>query len=77
MQVLCRVLAVSTAQAESGWSTLKTELLPHGTTFSLLEEDRPEVAHYLGTYFDFDRRHSVLGYRSPYQVEQGLKINLP
>ncbi|WP_167852269.1 integrase core domain-containing protein [Hymenobacter elongatus] len=35
------------AQAETGWSTLKTELLSHGTTFASLEEARLEVARYL------------------------------
>jgi len=28
------------AQAEAGWSTLKTELLPHGGTFASFEEAR-------------------------------------
>ena len=32
------------AQAEAGWSTLKTELLPHGGAFASLEEARLEVA---------------------------------
>lgn len=54
------------AQAEAGWSTLKTELLPHGEAFVNLEEARLEVAHYLNTYFNLDRRHSALGYRSPH-----------
>jgi putative transposase len=65
------------AQAEAGWSTLKTELLPQGGAFACLEEARLEVAHYLDTYFNLDRRHSALGYRSPHQFEQDLKINLP
>jgi len=65
------------AQAEAGWSTLKTELLPHGTAFASLEEARLEVAHYLDTYFNLDRRHSALGYRSPHQFEQELKSTLP
>ena len=65
------------AQAEAGWSTLKTELLPLGTVFASLEEARLEVAHYLDTYFNLDRRHSALGYRSPHQFEQDLKTNLP
>ena len=65
------------AQAESGWSTLKTELLPHGTAFASLEEARLEVAHYLDTYFNLNRRHSALGYRSPHQFEHDLKITLP
>ena len=65
------------AQAESGWSTLKTELLPQGTAFASLEEARLEVAHYLDTYFNLDRRHSALGYRSPHQFEHDLISNLP
>ena len=58
------------AQAEAGWSTLKTELLPHGGAFANLEEARLEVAYYLDTYFNLDRRHSALGYRSPHQFER-------
>jgi len=65
------------AQAEAGWSTLKTELLPGGSPFASLEEVRLEVAHYLDTYFNLDRRHSALGYRSPHQFEHDFKINLP
>jgi len=57
------------AQAEAGWSTLKTELLPNGGVFTSLEEARLEVAHYLDTYFNLDRRHSALAYRSPHQFE--------
>ena len=49
------------AQAETGWSTLKAELLPHGTAFASLEEAHLEVAHYLDTHFNLDRRHSALG----------------
>lgn len=63
------------AQADAGWSTLKTELLPHGTAFASLEESRLEVVWHLDIYLD--RRHSVLGYRSPHQFEHDLKTNLP
>ena len=71
-----------TAQAEVGWSTLKTELLPGGSPFAWLEEARLEVArlevaHYLDTYFNLDRRHSALGYGSPHQFEQDLRTTLP
>ena len=65
------------AQVEAGWSTLKTELVPQGTAFASLEEARLEVAHYLDTYFNLDRRHSALDYRSPHQFEHDLNINLP
>ena len=64
------------AQAEAGWSTLKTELLPHGGAFANLEEARLEVAYYLDTYFNLDRRHSALGYRSPHQFERDLQISI-
>ena len=65
------------AQAEAGWSTIKTELLSPGSVFASLEEARLEVAHYLDTYFNLDRRHSALSYRSPHQFEQELKSTLP
>jgi putative transposase len=58
------------AQAEAGWSVLKTELLPNGGAFASLEEARLEVAYYLDTYFALDRRHSALGYRSPHHFER-------
>ena len=58
------------AQAEAGWSTLKTELLPARAAFADLEEARLEVAYYLDTYFNLDRRHSALGYQTPHQFEQ-------
>ncbi|WP_246285228.1 integrase core domain-containing protein [Hymenobacter lapidiphilus] len=65
------------AQAEAGWSSLKTELLPHSTAFASLEEARLEVGHYLDVYFNLHRRHSALGYCSPHQFEQDLKTTLP
>ena len=65
------------AQAEAGWSTLKTELLPGHVPFASLEEARLEIAWYLDVYFNLDRRHSALGYRSPHQFEHDLKSNLP
>ena len=64
------------ARTEAGWSTLKTELLPGGSPFASLEEARLEVAWSLDTYFNLDRRHSALGYRSPHQFERDLKLNL-
>ena len=65
------------AQAEAGWSTLKTELLPGNAPFASLEEARLEIAWYLDVYFNLDRRHSAPDYRSPQQFEHDLKINLP
>ena len=50
------------AQAEAGWGTLETESLPGGMAFGSFEEARLEVARYLNTYFNLDRRHSALDY---------------
>ena len=49
------------AQAAADRSTLKMELLPHEEAFASLEETRLEVAHYLDTYFNLDRRYFALG----------------
>lgn len=57
------------APAEAGWSTLKTELLPHREPFASLEEARLEVAYYLDSYCTLDRRHAALNHCSPHQFE--------
>ena len=64
------------AQAEAGWSILKTELLPYGGAFASLEEAHLEVAYYLDTYLNLDRRHSALGYRSPQQFERDYPTSI-
>ncbi|MBC7449706.1 MAG: IS3 family transposase, partial [Hymenobacteraceae bacterium] len=58
------------ALVESGWSTLKTELLPRQAVFADLAEARAEVEYYLGTYYNTQRLHSAIGYRTPTQFEQ-------
>lgn len=58
------------ALVESGWSTLKTELLPGQAVFADLAEARAEVEYYLGTYYNTQRLHSAIGYRTPTQFEQ-------
>lgn len=47
--------------AESGWGTLKTELLPRGACFTDLEEARLELAKYLDHYYNTQRLYSALG----------------
>jgi putative transposase len=64
------------AQTEAGWSTLKIQMLPYGGTFASLEETHFEVAYYLDTYFDFDRRHSAWVYRSSSQFEGDFLTNI-
>ncbi|AMJ66031.1 hypothetical protein AXW84_11755 [Hymenobacter sp. PAMC 26628] len=57
------------ALAESGWSTLKTELLPRGACFADREEARLELAEYLDHYDNTQRLHSALGYCTPLKIE--------
>lgn len=47
-----------------------------GGTFASLDEAWLEVANYLDTYFNLDRRHSALGYRSPHQFERDCLTSL-
>jgi len=65
------------ALAESGWSTLKTELLPRGACFADLEEARLELAEYLDHYYNTQRLHSALGYCTPLEIELHYRFNLP
>lgn len=48
------------ALVESGWSTLKTELLPHQAAFADLAEATTEIEYYLGTYYNTQRLHSAI-----------------
>ncbi len=57
------------ALVESGWSTLKTELLPHNAVFEDVQQAREEVEYYLGTYYNTLRLHSAIGYLTPTQFE--------
>ncbi|MGI4742464.1 MAG: integrase core domain-containing protein [Janthinobacterium lividum] len=60
------------ALTESGWSTLKTELLPRGACFADLEEARLELAEYLDHCYNTQRLHSALGYRTPLPFQPAL-----
>lgn len=61
------------AQAESFFSRLKAELLENGI-FESLEDARSEVFSYVEGYYNRIRLHSSLGYKSPIQFENELKI---
>jgi putative transposase len=58
------------------YSLYSTYWLTSIGAFTNLEEARLEVAYYLDTYFNLDRRHSALGYRSPHQFERDLQISI-
>lgn len=60
------------ALAESGWSTLKTELLPRGACFADLVEARLKLAEYLDYYYNTQRLHSALGYYTPLEVSSTI-----
>ena len=61
------------AQAESFFSRLKAELLENGI-FESVEDARSEVFGYIEGYDNRIRLHSGLGYKSPLQLENELKI---
>jgi transposase InsO family protein len=58
-QALAQAVPSSAERAET------KQLRAHSTVFASLEEARLEVACHLDIYFNLDRRHSALGYRSP------------
>ncbi len=57
------------AVAESFFSTLKRELIyPHGI-FARKEEARSRIFRYIETWYNRNRKHSALQYRSPIEYE--------
>ncbi len=61
------------AQAESFFSRFKTELI-EGGAFEDIEQARMEIFSYIEGYYNRVRLHSGLGYKSPMEFEQELKI---
>lgn len=61
------------AQAESFFSRFKTELIESGY-FESVEQARSEIFSYIEGYYNRIRRHSSLGYVSPMEFENQLKI---
>lgn len=62
------------AQAESFFSRFKTELVERGI-FETVQEARAETFSYIEGYYNRTRLHSTIGYKSPIQFEQELKLN--
>ena len=54
---------------ETFFHTLKIELI-FKTVFKTREEARMEIFEYIEVYYNRKRKHSTLGYCSPYQFEQ-------
>lgn len=61
------------AQAESFFSRFKAELVEDGI-FETVEDAESEVFSYIEGYYNRIRLHSGLGYKSPLQFENELKI---
>jgi transposase InsO family protein len=61
------------AQAESFFSRFKAESVENGI-FESVEDARSEVFSYIEGYYNRVRLHSSLGYKSPMQFENELKI---
>jgi putative transposase len=61
------------AQAESFFSRFKAELLENGA-FEDIEQARSEIFSYIEGWYNRIRLHSSLGYKSPVEFEQELKI---
>ena len=56
------------APMESWFHTLKTELVHH-TRYTSRDEARRDLFAYIETYYNRQRLHSALGYRTPEQAE--------
>lgn len=59
------------AVIESFWSTLKTELVHH-EHYTTREQARASIFHYIEVFYNRQRLHSSLGYKSPEAFEAGL-----
>ncbi len=57
------------AMIESFFSSLKQELTHH-EQFKTLDEARYKVFNYIEVFYNRQRKHSSLGYRSPEQFER-------
>ena len=60
--------SVDNAVAESFFHTLKTEWLYH-FDFHTREEARLSIFDYVETFYNRNRMHSAIGYRSPEEYE--------
>ena len=60
------------AYVESFWGTLKTELV-YGERYRSRLEARLSIFEYVEVFYNRQRRHSSLGYRSPEQYEKLLR----
>src|ERR1700752_263499 len=60
------------AKAEAFFSTLKAECFPLSNSFQSQAQARSTIFEYIEVYYNNQRLHSALGYKSPRQYESGL-----
>ena len=60
------------AKAEAFFSTLKAECFPLSNCFQSKAQARSTIFEYIEVYYNNQRLHSALGYKSPRQYESGL-----
>ena len=72
-QCVAKAIAFDSAQAESFFSCFKAELVKNGI-FESVEDARSEAFSYIEGYYNRTRLHSSLGYKSPLEFENELKI---
>jgi len=59
------------AVMESFYRSIKTELIHH-EDFQTRDESRRAIFEYIEVFYNRQRRHSTLGYVSPWEYEQAL-----
>lgn len=64
------------AMAESFFAALKNELI-HRTAFPTVNHARKAVAFYIEVFYNRQRLHSGLGYRTPHEVHTGYQTFQP
>jgi putative transposase len=58
------------AAMESFWKTLKTERVYLQKTYETRQIAKADIVSYMEMFYNPERLHSALGYRSPNQFEQ-------
>lgn len=61
------------APMESFFSSLKTELV-HRTRFTTRREARAALFEYIKIFYNRQRRHSSIGYRTPAQARMDITV---
>ena len=58
------------APAESFFHIIKTELIHHHRRFETWEQARQEIFEYIEVFYNRQRKHATLGYRTPHEFDQ-------